>query len=1114
MATASEPRGKFDAAGMDKRVRDPLQTLRGHIRRYVLLEGFAVAVIYLAICFWAGLALDYGLFRLFAFDWVQELQQLTGVSTGGTGNLDTIVRVVMLSLFVGGLLAVVIWKVLLRITREFSDASVALVLERCFPSELGDRLITAVEIADPKLAEKYGYSQKLIEHTIEDAADRVEKLPVTDVFDWARLKTLDLWCGLLTLGMYMLVGLGSGLYGAAVQGAASPVDFFWNFNDTAGIWIERNILLMNSYWPRRAHLEVIRFQDTAYHPGEMRVGRDEQRPDVQIRAIQWVIADRQSPDGWRALRWRDLPAFVDKSLLENVTIPESWGQWVVDLDDLDPAIPGGILPSSWQGKTVSEARREMADPVLLENLRKSKADKAAHELFDWRSWTVDKIHLQEQRGEIRRALRENYPQAHKALEEVFAKVAELAELARYSRTLRKLQVPPLIHVYYRGATTKSDRSHDIQPDNKYAIGLNDLKESVRFTARGEDYYTPYKKITLVPPPGIDLLTVDKEEPAYIFYRVQGDQNKLKGKKQFFYGYPISAMDDASTIQVPFGTNLVLHARADRPLQNGIRMRPPALSDDRAATVPSAPVVLDAEGTHFYLSIPNVVKTYEFLFEFNDRDNVKGRRRIRIQPIDDRPPEILDFELEVVLRKPRLKSDPNNPTSSIGTDGYLITPDALLPFKGTLRDDYGLTRAAWVHEVEQVAFELMSKGAGEKAAPLLLQGNSKTRQGALIATYFQWLPGLPSLEMFAPAYWTFMTKLFRADLAHKRSEGEVEVPLEGFERALESRSIDELSLNALDQMIKGHAQEQKRRQKALEEKKSFTAEIRRESRSPLKEYSLKDEEGFDLKRYLPKLKALDPRKEAQFHYHVKISVEATDNNVETGPGKSRNKAPFAFLVVSENELLGQIAIEEEVLRDRLDKAAFKLRNAKTTMDEQIGKLAMTGSDYSLVSIRVDDVRKSLLDGGTAAREVYNDYRRILKELEINRVKRTKTDDVRDKIVLPLSDIVDPNVGNFTTTEAAVEKLYLSLDDDLTLKRGEDNRPIHIENARAAALHLDRLLQKLNEVLIAMDEGVVESKLLELIVNIEREQRQIAERTRFIHNREVENLLDLLTQPKKK
>src|SRR4051812_22226351 len=100
MATVREPRGVFDAADTGRRVRHPLQTVRGHIRRYVLLEGLAVAVLYLALCFWAGLALDYGLFRLFAFDWVQELQQFTiDPTTGARGSIDSFVRITMLGLF-------------------------------------------------------------------------------------------------------------------------------------------------------------------------------------------------------------------------------------------------------------------------------------------------------------------------------------------------------------------------------------------------------------------------------------------------------------------------------------------------------------------------------------------------------------------------------------------------------------------------------------------------------------------------------------------------------------------------------------------------------------------------------------------------------------------------------------------------------------------------------------------------------------------------------------------------------------------------------------------------------------------------------------------------------
>jgi len=60
----------------------------------------------------------------------------------------------MLAILVGCLIALVAFKIFRRLFKEFSDASVALLLERRYPKELGDRLITAVELADPKLCRK------------------------------------------------------------------------------------------------------------------------------------------------------------------------------------------------------------------------------------------------------------------------------------------------------------------------------------------------------------------------------------------------------------------------------------------------------------------------------------------------------------------------------------------------------------------------------------------------------------------------------------------------------------------------------------------------------------------------------------------------------------------------------------------------------------------------------------------------------------------------------------------------------------------------------------------------------------------------------------------------
>src|SRR5437870_8417952 len=172
-------------------VMHPLERLRGTIRRYVTLEGLAVVGVYLALWFWIGLALDFGAFKAFRVDWVQELPR--GVRGG------------LLFVLVLGLLAVVAVKVVRRLMVEFRPPALALVLERRFPQQLGDRLITAVELADLDRAAAQGYSRAMIEQTIADAVRRVETVPVNEVFNWGRLRTLAAWCFALTIGLYLLV---------------------------------------------------------------------------------------------------------------------------------------------------------------------------------------------------------------------------------------------------------------------------------------------------------------------------------------------------------------------------------------------------------------------------------------------------------------------------------------------------------------------------------------------------------------------------------------------------------------------------------------------------------------------------------------------------------------------------------------------------------------------------------------------------------------------------------------------------------------------------------------------------------------------------------------------
>src|SRR5262249_14803605 len=155
------------------------------------------------------------------------LQELRDVAPNSSNAV--LVRIVLLAVLVGVVGGLVITKVALRWIREFKDSALALVLERRFPRELGDRLITAVELADAKKASGYGYSQAMIEETIRDAVERIDRLPVSGVFNWSRLVWLWVGVGAVTVGTLLLAAILTCSIGLATGQLTSVGEFPWRF---------------------------------------------------------------------------------------------------------------------------------------------------------------------------------------------------------------------------------------------------------------------------------------------------------------------------------------------------------------------------------------------------------------------------------------------------------------------------------------------------------------------------------------------------------------------------------------------------------------------------------------------------------------------------------------------------------------------------------------------------------------------------------------------------------------------------------------------------------------------------------------------------------------------
>src|SRR3954464_3608196 len=178
---------------VDPKIAHPLGRLRGIIRRYVSIEGVLAVLLFLAAWFWLAMLLDYGVFKLFSFDWALEAH--VGF------------RVVALVLAVAALLALVATKVVIRLTRDFSDASLALILEKRYPHVLGDRLISAVQLADLEWSKKYGYSTDMIQKTIDDVRGKMDEVPVNQVFNWRRLWVQAGVFVAATVGLFLLSGV-------------------------------------------------------------------------------------------------------------------------------------------------------------------------------------------------------------------------------------------------------------------------------------------------------------------------------------------------------------------------------------------------------------------------------------------------------------------------------------------------------------------------------------------------------------------------------------------------------------------------------------------------------------------------------------------------------------------------------------------------------------------------------------------------------------------------------------------------------------------------------------------------------------------------------------------
>ena len=636
-------------ANLDERISNPLVRLRGIIRLFVSLDVLLFTGLFLVLWFPSWIAFDYGIFKATGIDYA--LHSHWGLRAA---------FIALMLAILGAYIAVRLYRL---INKDLSYTSLALVLEKRHPELLRDRLITAIELADLDKAEAQGYSREMVQKTIDEAHERIGRVNVMGVFRWKRLWSKVIFASLILL---LFTGAAFGIHALGTK-SFEPNRAGHKLADVCSIWAERNLLMKNTPWPRRSHIELVDFPDS----GELRQGKDAGAPRIRARAYQWVVADRSRVEGWRPLTVADLarPEFgIAQADLSEVTLVDSLGKTrQVDLSQASLDDVAGTLSKDHE---LVKATFERLD-ALADN--------------PWQSRTLRKLVLPQEM----------------ILTFTGTRSAGISNLTREPNG------------EYTGEVN----------------GIKENR--VSFVVRGEDYRTMPRFIELIPPPMLIDLRRNEYQPAYLYYPAPLDKDKpfdhaiLRGKKQLFADQKISLTSEKSIFPVPTGTDVEIFATADKPLRK-VTLTPK--TEGRVLWEKSTPgdsfeAVLaprkdgKREVLRWEKSSENGFDTFairfrgedtirelaEFEYTLTDMDGVTAKRAITIQVNEDQPPLV---ELAVdVLRK-------------VG-NSYMCTPIAMIPFvtESRVSDDTGLSKVEYEFVYTKVESSIVSTVQAQLAGGL-------------------------------------------------------------------------------------------------------------------------------------------------------------------------------------------------------------------------------------------------------------------------------------------------------------------------------------------------------------------------------------------------------------
>lgn len=528
------------------------------------------------------------------------------------------------------------------------DSDMALALERKFSKELGDRLITAVELGQPGAKGLSSMSKAMIEATRADAATSIENIRLDAVFDTARPRRQAFTVAGIFLGGYLTL---------MVFFAALAADGIASYHDSIWFWAERTILGRDVSWPRNSFLRLAGFPSDG---SPLRVGRGSSI-QFRVEAHRLIVA-----------------GVPGKSELEAC---KAWlARANLGARDRDKALDLFMRSSlhGWRPATIFDVAR-LASPAGWK-LPEPEGDRLPRH------------------GEIPGAidtLLERIPDDPNLRIASNALVAASASFLQ-RRQVRALGVPAIVEWLETAKVIREDGKHarqtieELSEDQRergiYIRPIQNLVESLEITARAGNFQTRPHHLEVLPPPTLARLDVTEHRPAYLSSRVDALLDgqartdalmELAGKRlNVPSGDRLMPRAEASVVEFPTGSGLSL----EFDLQEGrIAGSLPTL-ESLSGPLP-AHSIRENGSQGFVLDITTLREEKVVVLRYSDTDDIAGARKLVLRPLPDTSPALEARPLED-LRE----------TES----GYLVTGKTRVPIRGIARDDHGLAviRHTW------------------------------------------------------------------------------------------------------------------------------------------------------------------------------------------------------------------------------------------------------------------------------------------------------------------------------------------------------------------------------------------------------------------------------------